>query len=109
MPTTWMAPTRRNALPSDAGNPTLTCDRCPRRTAASLLVDVRALPVTLRGDARYVCDGCWTAWIRQGQIAREDFVRLCGAPDDVVTAAKAFALAHDPIRKKLPVIPPPTP
>lgn len=108
----WRIPTKRDSLPPEAGNPLLRCDGCPRRVAADMLRDVRRFPASLRGRtgaAHYLCDACMEAMVARGRIAREDAVRLMGAPDDVVTQIQAWALAHDPIRKTKPAIPLPTP
>lgn len=109
MPAPWMLPTKRDTLPADAGNPVMRCDGCPRRVMADVLVDVSRWPTTLRGASQYLCDACVERIVRQGHIAREDIMRLAGAPDDVVTQIQAWALAHDPIRKTKPAIPRPTP
>lgn len=105
MPMPWMLPTMRDALPLEAGNPMLRCGKCPRRAPADMLVDVRGLPTSLRGDAAHLCDGCVETMLRTGRIAREDFARLLGAPADVVTAARTYAMQHDPIRRTRPTIP----
>lgn len=100
--TTWRIPTKRDRLPPEAGNPMLRCDGCPRRAAADMLRDVRALPAALRGrtgTAEYLCDVCMEVMIGRGRVAREDVVRLMGAPAAVVTAIQGWALKHDPIRR----------
>lgn len=62
------------------------------------MVDVGGLPPGLSGGTAFVCDGCWTAWLRadrnQGKpfddngtprrLTKREWVRQHGAPVDVV-------------------------
>lgn len=41
------------------------CELCLIPTQAVLLLDVQALPETLRGAARWVCDACRATWARE--------------------------------------------
>ena len=82
----WRAPTYRaaRALPD---NPLVRCG-CGRTTNASMMLDVRALPATVRGGRDYICDGCRERMILTGRITREDLYRALGAPDTVLARVR---------------------
>lgn len=73
--------------------------RCKRRVLADMMVDLEnpAVEVTARvatavraararavppgeDSRRFVCDGCWTFWVRTGVVGRDDFRAAIGAP-----------------------------
>ena len=67
----------------ESDNPLVRCG-CGRVTQADMLLDVRALPLALRGDMDFACDGCHSKWIRQGKITHEGLARALGAPAEVI-------------------------
>ena len=73
------------------------CGRCRRqRVPAFAMVDVRALPASIRGDAEYVCDGCWTGWIRTQVITKLAWLEMLGAPAELVEQQRARTHQHLP-------------
>jgi len=78
----WVLPTYR-AVRRLATNPLVRCG-CGRRTNADMMLDVRALPTTIRGTSEFVCDGCRERWVLEGKISREALYRALGAPDTVL-------------------------
>lgn len=69
---------------------------CGRTTLALCMVDVRGVPAAIRGDAEEVCDGCWTAWVREEKLSRAELALLQGAPPEVVRHIKEHGHPHLP-------------
>lgn len=99
-PSKWMAPTFRDTLPPDAGNPIVQCP-CGRRTNADMLSDVRALPhghPMRQAGEDFICDGCRERHHESGAVARDAFVRALGAPPDVVEHHRLYHLRRQAAR-----------
>ncbi len=69
---------------------------CGRWTLALCMVDVRGVPSALRGEAEEVCDGCWTAWVREGKVSRAELARMQGAPPEVIEHIQEHGHPHLP-------------
>jgi hypothetical protein len=84
----WVLPTYKH-VQRLADNPVVKCG-CGRITNADMMLDVRALPATLRGQHEFVCDACRERWIMEGRISREGLYRALGAPDTVLARMRRF-------------------
>lgn len=69
---------------------------CGRTTFALCMVDVRGVPAAIRGDAEEVCDGCWTAWVREEKLSRAELAGYQGAPPEVVKHIRDHGHPHLP-------------
>ncbi|MBV9772651.1 MAG: hypothetical protein JO040_01795 [Gemmatimonadetes bacterium] len=69
---------------------------CGRWTFALCMVDVQGVPAAIRGDAEEVCDGCWTAWVREGKLSRAELAAYQGAPQEVVEHIRSHGNPHLP-------------
>ncbi len=67
-------------------NPLVECG-CGRSVNADMMLDVRALPVAVRGAAEYLCDACVETIFRRKIMMREAFYRALGAPPTLIAKA----------------------
>jgi hypothetical protein len=80
----------------DLDNPPARCPICRRTTHADMLLDVRALPSALRGEADYACDGCRERWLMTGAITHMQLYRSLGAPPEVLDRVRGYVVAMAP-------------
>lgn len=83
------------AEPDPQGNERVPC-RCGRRVPAFAMVDVRSLDASVRGEAEYACDACWTTWIRTAKLTRMEWLRGLGAPAELLEAHETRGKPHMP-------------
>ena len=69
---------------------------CGRLESTGMMVDVRAIPVEIRGAQEAACCGCWTQWIRTGKIARHEWIAKLGGPPDLVARHRRKGNPHIP-------------
>ncbi len=82
-PSSWTAPAYKSAN-AMRENTLVQCGACRRKQSADMVVDVRALPAAVRGEAEFICDACVSSWIRNGRCTRETLYVALGAPVAVV-------------------------
>ena len=82
------------------------CPTCGRKTSADAVLDTRAIADTvvsplghakrLRVDADWLCDGCWSALIRDKRNGWTEsrLMRASGAPRDAVLEVRAKEVAR---------------
>jgi len=98
------------ALPGGGSSILAHCG-CGRTTQSFALVDCRDFPdgVVARIEAHerarlgegytwdgWACDGCWTAWIRDGLLMKSDWIELHGGPDELVEQFRGTPEDHRP-------------
>lgn len=60
---------------------------CGRHAWPFEMVDVRALPVAVRGTAEYACCACRVVMVREGRTSQADLLEALGAPAEMVGRA----------------------
>ena len=82
------------------------CPTCGRKTSADAVLDTRAITDTIvsplgrskraRADADWLCDGCWSALVRDKRNGWTEsrLLRAVGAPRDVVLEVRAKEIAR---------------
>ena len=69
----------------ERGGATMFRCRCGRLVAPELMLEVRppeggGVPERLCGRDRFRCDGCWTRWVRGGEICPDELRRVTSQP-----------------------------